>query len=381
MSSQEATEVSTQSELRQRKADHQPGSASHGNEGEGDGGRGADDVRSKRKKKKKRVVRRRPLPPPVCFFPWYICLLLLALPFLALFLHGQMLLLGTEKPLDALPKHELVSAFDFLGDMHETLYHWYAGPAMNEMIRKCQLKDVWGVLEFGPGNGGLAQFLLDKRMPANATYEGFEVSEKMFHTTVHRVSKHLDTGRACIRWKRDDDPRNDLAVGRTRNSKHGSSRLNWKGFDAVIATYVLDKIPPSDIEAIISYAHKEVRDDYGRVCLVSQTRGNSLISTFVTSMWSSLYAIYPPLLAGSRPIRTRDYLPDSQWKITHHNVISKWGVASEVVIAEKIPPPPPTPVITDAATAAALAAEAKAAKTSKPPVISKPPPPPPPKEL
>ena len=39
-------------------------------------------MRSKRKKKKKRVVRRRPLPPPVCFFPWYICLLLLALPVL-----------------------------------------------------------------------------------------------------------------------------------------------------------------------------------------------------------------------------------------------------------------------------------------------------------
>ena len=252
---------------------------------------------------------------------------------------------------------------------------------MNEMLHACELTSAESVLEFGHGTGALATHLLDNVLPDLATYEGWDASESMFHETVSRLSNWVDVDRACLRWKRDDDPLNDYNVGTTRNSRYGSSKLNWGGFDRFVSTYVFDKLPPADIEAALDAAHAELHPDVGRICIVAQTRNPSLVGTFVTSLWSSLYALVPQALAASRPIRLTDYVHSSKWNTLHHNVVSKYGIASEVLVASKVPPPPPPPEPSTTTNPSNPSNPSKPSPPSKPPPPSKPSPPSPPPSI
>jgi len=49
-----------------------------------------------------------------------------------------------------------------------------------------------------------------------------------------------------------------------------------------------------------------------------------------------LHSLSPSLVSGCRPIDLRSFLASSKWRLAHHTVVSKWGIASEVLVAHAI---------------------------------------------
>jgi ubiquinone/menaquinone biosynthesis C-methylase UbiE len=102
--------------------------------------------------------------------------------------------------------------------------------------------------------------------------------------------------------------------------------------DRVVSNYVLDLLSPDDIERFVGEARRALSGE-GRLCLVSLTRGTALLSRFLTSVWLGIHALRPSLVGGCRPIRCLDSLAEADWRIQHHEVITSFGLPSEVLVA------------------------------------------------
>jgi hypothetical protein len=48
-----------------------------------------------------------------------------------------------------------------------------------------------------------------------------------------------------------------------------------------------------------------------------------------------LHAVSPRLVGGCRAIDLRAFLSSDRWRLVHRQVVSKWGIPSEVVVAAR----------------------------------------------
>jgi hypothetical protein len=55
----------------------------------------------------------------------------------------------------------------------------------------------------------------------------------------------------------------------------------------------------------------------------------------VSRAWTGVWARWPALVGGCRPIRLVDVLDPSQWVVSYQRTVVAWGIASEVVIATR----------------------------------------------
>ena len=96
--------------------------------------------------------------------------------------------------------------------------------------------------------------------------------------------------------------------------------------------YVLDLLSASDIAQLLVEARRLLVAE-GHLCLVSLTRGATPLSRLVTWSWARLHALQPRLVGGCRPLALRDCLPLTGFHIDYAQVITCFGVPSEVVVA------------------------------------------------
>ncbi len=75
----------------------------------------------------------------------------------------------------------------------------------------------------------------------------------------------------------------------------------------------------------------------GSLCLVAMTDGVGLASRAVCALWKGLHALSPRLVGGCRPLRVQEFLSRDAWKIDYAEVVSSWGICSEVVVARPVP--------------------------------------------
>jgi ubiquinone/menaquinone biosynthesis C-methylase UbiE len=94
----------------------------------------------------------------------------------------------------------------------------------------------------------------------------------------------------------------------------------------------LDLLSDTDIRQVFAEAHRILRPG-GKLCLVSLTRGVSVTSRFVIALWSAAFRIKPSLVGGCRPIELVEYLDQDIWSIDHREVVTPYGVSSEVLVA------------------------------------------------
>jgi hypothetical protein len=106
-------------------------------------------------------------------------------------------------------------------------------------------------------------------------------------------------------------------------------------FDRFVATYVLDLLPEAQIRDALLEAHRVLVAD-GWLCVVGMTDGQGPVSRAVCAAWKQLHALSPRLVGGCRPLRVRDFLDAGAWRVEHAEVVSAWGVCSEVVVAAKV---------------------------------------------
>jgi ubiquinone/menaquinone biosynthesis C-methylase UbiE len=104
--------------------------------------------------------------------------------------------------------------------------------------------------------------------------------------------------------------------------------------DRFVSNYVLDLLAVPDIGHLLAEAHRLLVAG-GSLCLVSLTRGSTRLSRLVTWTWTHLHALDPRLVGGCRPLELRDYLPGTDFHLDYAQVITRFGISSEVVVASK----------------------------------------------
>ena len=194
---------------------------------------------------------------------------------------------------------------------------WYEDPATDALTAVARFETAGNLLEFGCGTGRLAAALLTARLPQDCRYLGLDASTTMCALAQQRLSG----------WSQRAEVR----------QTDGSMQLPLgpKSVDRVLTTYVLDLLSLQDIAAFLADAHR-VLSPGGLLCSVGLTPGERGIARWVTALWQRVHRSNPVRVGGCRPLRLAELLVRDQWRVVHREVVVAWGLASEVLVAERV---------------------------------------------
>lgn len=192
---------------------------------------------------------------------------------------------------------------------------FYGNPAIDDLVSNGRFETAQDLCEFGCGTGRLAERLLIHHLPATATYLGLDISTTMVRLARARVKPWSDRAHVL---QTDGTPKIPAGPG---------------SFDRVISTYVLDLLSDADIQALSADAKRVLRRG-GLFCNVSLTFGQGPSSKAICALWQKIHNWGPALLGGCRPMEVGRHLDKEYWSIKHRNVVSSFGVCSEIIIAE-----------------------------------------------
>lgn len=205
--------------------------------------------------------------------------------------------------------------YDCLGAKQDTQV-FYEQAALADLVAHLDLSRAQRLIEFGCGTGRFAEELFDRYLCSTASYVGLDVSDTMVKLAQSRTARF--EGRAAIQ------------------QTSGVPHLNLPGavFDRFISTYVLDLLSEEDIGSLLDEAYRVLMTG-GLLGVVSLTMGPRSLSRLVSSAWEQVHRFWPMLVGGCRPITIMPRLEGYRWRALHRNVVTPFGIASEIVVAEK----------------------------------------------
>ena len=206
--------------------------------------------------------------------------------------------------------------YDRLGARQDA-QSFYEDRALQVLVDHGTFSTATSVFEFGCGTGRFAKRLLAQALAPEARYVGVDVSSTMVRLAREQLRHWPD--RAQVRFS------------------DGSTKLEVadNSFDRFVSTYVLDLLSEEDISCLLAEAARILTDD-GLLCLASLTYGDKPLSKLVPWAWEQVHVLHPLLVGGCRPIRLLGFLPTNRWRVRHREVVSAFGVSSEVVIAARV---------------------------------------------
>jgi ubiquinone/menaquinone biosynthesis C-methylase UbiE len=210
--------------------------------------------------------------------------------------------------------HEQARAFYDRFGSKQDLQRYYEDPALEALLRHGGFETARAVAELGCGTGRLAVRLLRERLPAEATYVGFDISETM----VALAGARLEPWKGRARVQRTEGP--------------PGLPLPDGACDLFLSTYVLDLLGEDDIHAALREARRLLAPG-GRLCLASLTFGQTIPSRAVGRLWTAVHALSPRLVGGCRPLRLQAFTA-SDWNVLHGEVVCAFGICTEVLVAE-----------------------------------------------
>jgi SAM-dependent methyltransferase len=190
----------------------------------------------------------------------------------------------------------------------------YEAPAVDALIAHGAFDEADTLFEIGCGTGRVAERLLRNHAPPDARYVGVDLSPTMVGLARERLAGFED----CAEVVQTDG---SFAYDHPNGSQA-----------RVLATYVLDLLSPTDIQALLAEAHRLLPPE-GRLCLAGLTWGERPLGRCVAAAWTALHAVRPEWVGGCRPVRLREFLPGEQWRVHHRELVRAWGVPSEVLVA------------------------------------------------
>lgn len=216
-----------------------------------------------------------------------------------------------------LKKEVIRDFYDWFGSRQDW-QRLYEGPALSELLQNGEFESASSVFELGCGTGAFALELLKKHLPVNAFYVGSDISTTMVRLSEKRLARFGSRAKVML--------------------TDGSLEFEYppESFDRFVANYVLDLLPPGDIDRAVSEAHRLLKPD-GRLCLASLTFGRTPFSRLVTRAWLFLYGKDPRLVGGCRPLRLTEHLDENMWQIIQMRVVHSFGIASEIAVAIRKP--------------------------------------------
>ncbi len=208
--------------------------------------------------------------------------------------------------------------YDRIGRLQDT-QRFYEDHAVRRVIELAAFERSEAVFELGCGTGRLAADLLRSGVPTSARYLGVDVSPRMVELARRRLAPW--SNRAAVELL--EPPALELP------GEDGS-------FDRFLATYVFDLLSPGDTRALIREARRLLSPE-GILALVSLTDGTTPASRIISAGWNRLGSRWPALVGGCRPIELRDLIAGPEWHLEHAEVVVRFGVPSEVVVASVAP--------------------------------------------
>jgi ubiquinone/menaquinone biosynthesis C-methylase UbiE len=212
--------------------------------------------------------------------------------------------------------HRQAQAFyDWMGKKQDW-QAFYEARATRDLIAHAAFETAQRVFEFGCGTGAFAEHVLASHLEPIAHYAAVDSSPTMIHLAQARLARF---GPRVEIWQTDGSLQFEAASA---------------SYDRFVSTYVVDLLSLSDIATLLSEAHRLLTRE-GRLCLVSGTHGSTGLPRLLTGLWTRLHALRPALVGGCRPLELRALLPTTRWQITYVNVVTAFGIPSEIVIAQR----------------------------------------------
>jgi ubiquinone/menaquinone biosynthesis C-methylase UbiE len=208
---------------------------------------------------------------------------------------------------------EIKAFYDRFGTKQDT-QAFYEDPALDDLTAHASFSEAEKIFEFGCGTGRFAARLVSNSLPADVSYTGCDVSRTMVT---------LATEKLAIYSKRAKVTQSDGTV---------MFPIPDHSVDRVVSTYVLDLLSEADTESFFREAYR-VLNVGGRVCLISLTKGTTLLSNIVTTIWTLLFRLKASLVGGCRPVSLEQYLDQELWELEYRNIIIAFGVPSEILVA------------------------------------------------
>lgn len=193
---------------------------------------------------------------------------------------------------------------------------FYEDEALADLIAHAAFERAARIFELGCGTGRFAVLLLEQHLPPTASYLGMDISQTMVEIAAQRLAPYADRARVVQSDGTLTFPIPDRSI------------------DRVVATYVLDLLSEANIDQAIAEARRVLTPD-GKLCLVGLTHGRDLASRIVSSLWSAAFHLHAPWVGGCRPIQLEAALRHQRWSIEYRNVVTRFDVPSEVLIARR----------------------------------------------
>ena len=195
----------------------------------------------------------------------------------------------------------------------------YEHRPIQRLIQAGKFEQANNVFEFGCGTGSLGLELMSNHLPKGAYYRGVDISATMVTLARRKLAPFGD--RADVQ-----QIEGEMRIDSADNT--------W---DRVVCCYVLDLLSETDIRHFLLESHRVLKAE-GLLCLVSFTHGITPVSRGVEKIWSAVFHRRPSLVGGCRPLALAALLEAEQanWKITSDEVLSSFGVASEVLVAQPV---------------------------------------------
>jgi len=190
---------------------------------------------------------------------------------------------------------------------------FYEDPALEELIAHASFQDARSVFEFGCGTGKFAARIIENYLPFSASYLGCDISPVMVGLARERLETYGERAKVILSDGAVRFPLSDHSV------------------DRIVSSYVLDLLSKEDIQRFFSESLRIV-SFRGIVCLASLTRGVTMPSRIVSSLWMKVFRMRPSLVGGCRPIRLESYVDFGRWQLEYQRVLTPFGVPSEVLV-------------------------------------------------
>lgn len=192
----------------------------------------------------------------------------------------------------------------------------YAAPAFERLIDNLNLSRVGQVFELASGTGALAEMMLSHHLPDTARWTGQDISQTMRDLAAERLRAFH--GRIELLASDGD----------------GSLAIADRSADLVVATYVLDLLPPSAIDRFLADAARVLQP--GGVLAIAGLAPATLSPAGVNmAIWTIVHRLMPQRVGGCRPVRIDRRLPDPLWQVDHRSTVRASGIQSAVLIARR----------------------------------------------
>ncbi len=195
---------------------------------------------------------------------------------------------------------------------------FYENAAVEQLLAKGRFREAQRVLEVGCGTGRIAGRLLSEELTPDAEYLGIDVSTTMVRLSRDRLAEWPHRAKVLqVPGGHEALPVADASV------------------DRVLTTYVMDLMTDEDRAWTLQECHRVLRKG-GLLCHTGIAPGEGPLTSAVSTVWRGLHKVSPWLVGGCRPLVLSRELVATQWSVRYAERVARFGITSEVVVAEAI---------------------------------------------